>query len=348
MRRRDVLGIGAGVLSAATLAGCMGSESSPNGDQTTPSDDRPNGVYVQSFKEGMSMQGSAEAGDYRVGLMYTEPHQFWRMAGDERTEEPIADGDSVHLMAIVWDPETGTVIPETGLSVEIRQEGTFEEQVIYPMLSQTMGFHYGANFELNGDGEHAVRATVGGLNIRRTGTFDGRFDDPASTTIDITFNEETRQEISFRELDSAGQPGAVKPMEMMMPTGIAPAVDSLPGTVLGAERSDDAKLVATVISESPPVGDEYLAISARTPYNDLLLPAAAFEATVERDGETVFEGPLERTLDPELKYHYGAAVDSLDAGDDITVSTVTPPQVARHEGYERAFIEMDDVTFTVQ
>jgi hypothetical protein len=346
MQRRDFVAIGAGVLSAATLAGCTGSESTPGDGQSTPTDG-PEGVYVQSFKEGMSMQGSAEAGEYRVGLMYTEPHQFWRMAGGERTEESIEDSDSVHLMAIVWDSETGTVIPETGLSVEIRRDGAFEEQVIYPMLSQTMGFHYGANFALNGDGEHAVRVTVGGLSLRRTGAFEGGFEDPASTTIDITFNEETRQEISFRELDSAGQPGAVKPMDMMMPTGVAPTTEELPGTHLGTQRSDDAKLVATAISESPPVGEEYLAISARTPYNDLLLPAAAFEATVERDSETVFEGPLERTLDPELKYHYGAAVDSLKPGDVITVSTITPPQVARHEGYERAFIEMGDVEYTV-
>jgi hypothetical protein len=357
MQRRDFIATGAGIVSVASLSGCTSgpdgngdtdtNESDPD-DQKTPSEGRPDGVYVQSFMEEMSMQGMSGAGEYRVGLMYTAPHQFWRMAGTERAEEPIEDDDSLHLMAVVWDPDTGTVVPETGLSVEIRRDGSFEEQVIYPMLSQTMGFHYGANFALDGDGEHTVRVTVGGLNIRRTGSFEGRFENPASTTIDITFDEETRQEITFRELDSAGEPGAVSPMEMMMPAGIAPTAEQLPGTVIGTEQSDDAELLATVIGESPPVGDgDYLAISARTPYNDYLLPAAAFEATVKRNGETVFEGALERTLDPQLKYHYGADVGSIKASDEVTVATVTPPQVARHEGYERAFVEMDSVPYTV-
>jgi hypothetical protein len=73
----------------------------------------------------------------------------------------------------------------------------------------------------------------------------------------------------------------------------------------------------------------------------------ALDVTLTRGGETVFEGPLRRTLDPDLGYHYGAVVDGVESGDELTVSTVTVPQVARHEGYETAFREMDDVTVTL-
>ena len=362
MRRRRFIGAGVGALSLATLSGCTGNGSddgngdggTDDGDPTptpTDGDGLHDGVYVQRFTDGMAMQGSAEAGDLMVAVMYSAPHRFWRMIGGERKEEPREDSDSLHLMATVWEPETGTVVPETGLSVEIAPEGgAFDEQVIYPMLSQPMGFHYGANFALEGDGEYAVRVSVGGLNIRRTGAFEGRFEDPASATVDIIFDEATRQSVSedVRELDSYGDPGAVEPMDMMMPDGTLPAAESMPGELVGTERTDDAVLPLLAIRENPPAdAGAYLAVSARTPYNEYTLPAAGLEATVGRDGETVFEGPLRRTLDPDLNYHYGAALDSLEADDEVTVRPLTPPQVSRHRGYERAFLEMDPVSYTV-
>ena len=184
MRRRSFIGAGVGALSLGALAGCTGNGSEDggngsdgSGDPTSTDGEDPtstdgdgihDGVYVQRFTDGMAMQGAAEAGDLRVAVMYSAPHRFFRMIGDERKPAAVEDGDSLHLMATVWEPETGTVVPETGLSVEIAPEGgAFDEQVIYPMLSQPMGFHYGANFALDGDGEYAVKVTVGGLNIRR-------------------------------------------------------------------------------------------------------------------------------------------------------------------------------------
>jgi hypothetical protein len=353
MRRRSFLTAGLCGLSAATLAGCAGTNAgggeTPEPTTTGSDEELPDGVYVQQFRETMSMQGTASAGELKTAVMYTSPHQFWRVVGDELQAEPVEEEDSLHLMAAVWEPETGTVVPEAGVSVEIAPEGgAFDEQVIYPMLSQAMGFHYGANFSLDGDGEYTVRVSVGGMNIRRTGAFEGRFGEAASATVDISFNEANRNEVEFRELDSYGDPGAVQPVEMMMPDGIAPPVESMPGEHVGTARSDDALLPAFVVREAPLVGDgPYLYVSARTPYNEYVLPAAGFEARVDRDGDTVFDGELTRTLDPELKYHYGAAVDALQPGDEITLSTVTPPQVARHEGYERALLELGEVTYTV-
>jgi hypothetical protein len=369
MRRRRFIGTGLGVLSMGAVAGCTGGDageedasptptageaSTPTtGEESTSTDGEGlhDGVYVQQFTDGMAMQGTAEAGDLDVAVMYSAPHQFWRVVGDELEMEPVESDDSLHLMATVWDDETGTVVPETGLTVEIAPAGgAFDEQVIYPMLSQPMGFHYGANFTLDGDGEYAVRVTVGGLNIRRTGAFEGRFGDPAAATVDVVFDEANRQKVGdrTRELDSYGQPGALEPMDMMMPDGVAPPVESMPGDHIGTERSDETVLPAFALRDDPPVGDgAYLYVSPRTPYNGYAIPAAGFEVTVDRGGETVLDGRLERTLDPGLKYHYGAAVGSLAAGDEVTVTPVTPPQVSRHQGYERAFLEMDPVSYTV-
>jgi hypothetical protein len=60
-------------------------------------------------------------------------------------------------------------------------------------------------------------------------------------------------------------------------------------------------------------------------------------ARLDRDGTTAFEGELARTLDPDLSYHYGAVVDAVEDGDELTLTTTIPPQTARHEGYETAF-----------
>jgi hypothetical protein len=49
---------------------------------------------------------------------------------------------------------------------------------------------------------------------------------------------------------------------------------------------------------------------------------------------------LSPALDPELDFHYGAIVEGLSADSSVEVTVDVPPQVARHEGYETAFLEM--------
>lgn len=73
----------------------------------------------------------------------------------------------------------------------------------------------------------------------------------------------------------------------------------------------------------------------------------SLSATVTRGNETVFDGALQATLDPALNYHYGAGVESIESGDEIEIVTDAPPQVARHEGYETAFLKMPSRTLTV-
>jgi hypothetical protein len=366
MNRRQFLRAGSAV-GLLAVAGCTGGEDGGSSPTPTPTgagagggtpeqadqDSLPEGVYVQRFSESMAMQGTETRGDYAVGLMYAAPHVFWNVVGSEKQETPKEDSDSVHLMAVVWDPETGTVLPEVGVSVEIlRDDELVSQEVIYPMLSQRMGFHWGGNFQLAGDGEYTARVGIGGMSTRRTGAFEGRFGDPATVEVPFAFNEAERSKVTVEPLEQYGQRGAVKPMEMgMMPQAYAPAKDDLPGEFLAETTSDDATFLSTQLS-----GDaasrfdaaNYLAVSARTPYNRIVLPSMAVEATVTRGGETVFDGALTRTLDPELDYHYGAAVEGgLQAGDEVELRVPTPPQVARHEGYERAFLQMDPMTFTV-
>ncbi|WP_135534450.1 iron transporter [Halostella pelagica] len=356
MKRRQYLAAG---LSVPLLAGCLDGQTD-NGDTTNaeptdsttstePGSPDSDGIYVQPFVENMLTAGTTASGEYEFGVFYTFPHQFWTVTGTERSEQPRSDDHSLHLMASVWDSETETVLPNTGLSVEITRDGDLvSEEVIYPMFSQRMGFHYGANFKLGDNGTYSVTVSIGGTDLRRTGSFEGRFEDPASATVDFDFTKEQRDKLTTQDIDAGGDPGAVEPMDMgMLPIGRAKDPADLPGTVLGSTTADGITYVVTSIGDER-FGDEtYVAVSARTRYNALLVPAMGLSGTITRDGETVYDGAFERTLDPELDYHYGALVDGVATGDELSLSVDVPPQVARHQGYETAFLDTPTVDMTL-
>jgi uncharacterized protein involved in high-affinity Fe2+ transport len=344
MRRRTFLGaVGTGL--AAGVAGCSGTSLVQTTNSRAPPlvEDRPDGAYVPTHTEGMRMVGAGSAGDLRVALTYAYPHRFWvvEREGDDFVAERIevTAADAVHLMATPFDPGTGAVVPDTGLSIEITRQGTLvSNEVVYPMLSQQMGFHYGANFPLDGDGTYEVTVSVGGASTRRFGSFEGRFGDPATATVTLEYSERDRNDIPYTLLDEeAGRPGVVAPMEMeMVPVGRAP--DPLPGTRLGAGTVDDLRLVATRVDAERFGAGPYLAVSPRTRYSGIVVPHLGVRALLDGDPTDLRPG-----LDPDLGFHYGAPAPALDGGARVTLDLETPPQVARHEGYETAFLDVGTV-----
>ena len=319
-------------------------------------EDRPDAVYVPAVTEGMGMYGRATAGRYGVALTYSYPHRFWTLTGAKKSKAVVEADDDVHLMASLWDTETGTALPiDSGLAIEIRNEdGLVSQEIAYPMLSQQMGMHYGDNYSLDGEGEYEARIRIGGVSLRRTGDFAGAFESAETATIPFAFDRDQLSEIELTEPENAGERGAVPPMEMGdVPVGRAPDVDSLPGRHLGRGSVGDVVFEAFAVGGGELDGrfdaDPYLYVSARTRHNGIVLPMMGVEATATRDSETVAEARLTSTLDPDLGYHYGAAgVDfAVRTGDELTLSVTTPPQIARHDGYETAFTEMGDVTMTI-
>ncbi len=354
MRRRRFLRGAAGLATgtAAGLSGCLGLLETRSARTPPLVENRPDAVYYPSHVEGMAIVGRATAtpadgagaGDpeYRVAAMYSYPHRFWTVTGTDRSKHAIADRD-LHLMTTVWHPETGTVLPETGVDVEITRDGDLvSQEVVYPMLSQPMGFHYGGNFTLDGDGTYTVRVSVAGTSIRRTGAFAGRFGDPASATLSVEYSADARDALPYEiTADRAGSRAAVDPRQTQMPRSVAPTPEALPGRRLGEGRVGDAVFVATLADPPASLASDadgpYLAVSPRTPYNRTVLPAMGLRATV--DGA---DRRLVRTLDPDFGYHYGAALDR--SPESVTVRVETPPQVARHEGYETAFLSTGETT----
>lgn len=353
MDRRTFLRSGACIAGATSLGGCLDFLDA-GGSRVPPLvEDRPDAVYYPSHIEGMQMADTGTAGPYRVGVTYSFPHRFWLITGRERKLVEIREADSVHLMATVWDEQTDTVVPASDVSIDVTIDGEpVASKGMWPMLSQNMGLHYGDNVALEGSGTYEVTVTVGPVGARRTGAFADEFGRSASTTLEFEFDHGALGEVMFRPLEEKkGERGAVSPMEMeMLPVSQLHERAALPGSGLGEATSGDGRFVATALGD-PPAGIEaagtYLAVSARTPYNRYPLTMMSLSGTLERGAETVFDGPLRPTLDPDLGYHYGAVVDSVEAGDDISLSIGVPPQVARHEGYEMAFFEMDPMRLTV-
>ncbi|WP_353633672.1 iron transporter [Halobacterium sp. NMX12-1] len=359
MRRRRFLALGS-LASSALLAGCVSDTTddatteppATTAPATTPATtaEKPDGVYVQSFEEQMAMQGTTTVGDYTVALLFTVPHTFWTLVNRDVSKTEKTAEDDIHLMAVVWDDETDTVVPAAAVSVELERGEFLQQEVLYPMLSQPMGSHYGDNFALDGDGTYDATVSIGAVAARKTGAFEGRFEDVESAEMTVEFTEETRARVGATPIEEAGEPGALAPRDTSYPKSIVPAPDDLPGTVRGTAAIDDAYYVVTDLASAERVGEPdqaYLAVSARTRYNGYELSSMALDATLVRDGETLYDDTLSRTLSPDLGLHLSAAVPSVESGDELTLSVRQPPQVGRHEGYETAFLDTESVTLTL-
>lgn len=353
MHRREMLATIGGVTTAG-LAGCTGLFKTRSDLAPPLVDDRPSAVYYPTHYHGMGMAGVQSSGSYTCALTYTYPHRFWLVTGRRRRKVTITQNDSVHLMPVVWDAETGIVPPDMNPQVKISKDGSSVAQFApWPMLAQPMGFHFGDNVQLDGAGTYTVELSIGAPSTRRTGSLadnQGR----VSFTFEFESTQSTLSEIPYKDLpaDKEGTAGAVPPMEMKtMPDTQVPKTRDLPGTVRGTATSGDAPFVVTTLADATRfggAGDEtYLAVSPRTPYNRYMLPLMSLSATLQREGRTVYDGILQSTIDPELGYHYGAAVTGVDSGDELTITVEAPPQTARHEGYETAFFAMDDMSVTL-
>ncbi|WP_254538838.1 iron transporter [Halomarina litorea] len=344
MDRRDVLRAGVTGIGAA-VAGCLGGFERQSAWRDPPLvADRPQAVYVPAITEGMALADRRTTNEYEVALTYSYPHRFWNVQGDTREKVIVDADDSIHLMASIWDRESGLVVPSSGVSLEILQgDIPVSQEVIYPMLSQQMGFHYGANFTLDGEGEYRARVSIGGLSTARTGEFADRFSEPRSVEIPFTFDTDELYDLSIRRLgDRQGTRDAIPPMDMDVPAGTVPNVTT--GSVVGSGTSGDAQFTARVFQDEARFGEQpYLAVTAHTPYNQIVLPMMQLQAGLQNESGGTDTYPLKPTFDPKLGYHYGANLEEGVTVDRLELATELPPQVARHDGYETAFFEMPTV-----
>ncbi|GAB3036324.1 hypothetical protein GCM10025298_27150 [Natronobiforma cellulositropha] len=356
----------------------------------------------------MGTYGTATDGEYAVSLSYTFPHRFWTVAGTETNRVVVEPEDTLHLMCTVWDPVTDTVLP-VDMSLELLRDGELvTSATLWAMLSQRMGFHYGENVSLPGEGAYTARIRVGPLDARPTGELEGRFESASTLEIDFEYQRSDIHELEFELIDHDRR-GTRDALELMdhgdhhgshdghdshdshdghdngddgydhghsdhgshdghndqgdhqgqgshrggslghPPASRGAAVDDLQGTILGSARSADAyvTVLETDLERFVSSGDEtYLAVFTRTPYNDVILPLTSLTVRLERGGDGTETTAVE-TLDHEFGHHYGVTLERLESGDRLTISIEAPPQIARHDGYETAFFEFDEIEIGV-
>ncbi|RBI59406.1 iron transporter [halophilic archaeon] len=354
MQRREFLQTGAVVAGSVTTTGCLktlGFQKQSAWRDPPMVDDRPDGVYYPAYIEGMGMYGMAKDGEYRVALMYSYPHRFWNLTGQTKNKIVVQPDDSLHLMVSLWDAKTQTVLP-ADIQLTIMKDGsTVTNRTLWPMLSQNMGFHYGDNMSLDGEGSYTATIETPPLGVRQAGEFESRLSETASVEINFEFDTSQVYKLEYKELpEKGGTRGAINPTMRKVPVGRAPDPKALPGRLLGVQSSDDAKIAVTMINGPNQFIDKkqsYIAVSPRTPYNQIVLPRMAMSLELLRNGSVVSKTPLTYALDSELDNHYGGAVKKVQADDTLRLTVGSPPQLARHDGYETAFMQISPIEFTV-
>ncbi|QRV15266.1 hypothetical protein JMJ58_20580 [Haloterrigena salifodinae] len=339
-------------------------------------EDKPDAVYVPTHRESMRALEPIAAGDYRLAPMLSYPHPFWTVTGDGEDDVQHVTPEQmrgVHMMFTLRDAETGVVLPiDSGVVVRLSRDGerVGSSQSMWSMLSQEMGFHFGDNVPLEDDGTYTVEVELPPLSARTTGDLAGRFDERETVTFEFDYDQEFRKsvtDIEYFDEQRWGERGALEPPDQgEMPYSQLPEVDAFPGTLLvdpdgerpdttaDLPRSGDAAFLATVLESDHRLAngnESYLLVSPRTPYNRVPLPNTTPTATIERDGESVTDDPvpLGQTIDGEFGLHYGTSLEGVDlrAGDTVTLTIRSPPQVARHQGYDTAFLEMPPIELRV-
>ncbi|SEV96360.1 DUF7350 domain-containing protein [Halobacterium jilantaiense] len=345
-RRRFLAGLGASGLAAS--AGCLGFlETEPANREPPLPENRPDEPYYPTHYEGMEMAGTSANGRYRAMLSYTFPHRFWTVTGEETERVDFESSEDAHLMVSVWDDEAGVALPATSPRIEYTNpDGETGRVNPWQMLSQRMGVHYGDNVELGPDGDYEATVQVSPGGTRRTDDVQVP-DGPLTFSFSFPFSQGRLNDLEFTDIagDREGTPGAVDPMGMdAVSAGQTPAAESFPLEVRGTQTAAGAEFVAATADERGTLAtgsdETYVAVSVRSAHSRF--PLAAATLSLDAAGDT---HQLVPTLDPELGYHYAAAVPGLGDGDALTVRQDAASQLARHEGYETAFFGVDPMEF---
>lgn len=349
MQRRDALRSATALLAGASLAGCLDALTSDSAWRDLVID-RPDEIYAPPKTDGMVVWGSVSTDAYSVALSATRPHRFWTVTGTETNQIAMRESHSVHLMASVRESDTRRLLPaEVSVSIDRGDERPVD-RTLWPMLSQRMGVHYGENVSFPGPGSYRATVRVVPRDVEYRGGFAGGFE-PASLAVGFKYDPEEIEALDRTILEESrrGRPGAVEPMahdhsdhggtREHPPVPTAPPLNAFP-TVLDAREVGDYRLVVATADHE---AGRYLIVSPRTRYNGHPLPFCSLSAGIDRGPAGIESVALDEATHPEFGHHYGAVVDPFSRS-ELTVAVETPPQLARHEGYETAFFDLPELS----
>ena len=115
--------------------------------------------------------------------------------GKQQFVKPTAK-DSFHLMVLLNDAKSGTPIPYSSVWATITKQGAgpskpvFDER-LWPMISQTMGVHYGTNVPLPSAGTYQLTLLVSPPAVARHMEYDNRWLKPHRVSFEFNFKPAT-------------------------------------------------------------------------------------------------------------------------------------------------------------
>ncbi|WP_049953764.1 DUF7350 domain-containing protein [Halostagnicola larsenii] len=383
-RRRFLLQTAAAA-GAVAAAGCtleVEDDADPSEDPVMPQfyeiQDKPDAVYLPTHREAMEMLEPVEAGEYTLAPMLSYVHPFWIISGDEIEREEPDDGNGVHLMIVVWDTETGVVLPvDSGAQLRVEKDG---EQVGSPrtpwtMISQQMGFHFGDNVPLADDGTYTAELTIPPLDVRTTGDLEGKFAETETASFEFEYDAEFRNEIPARveylEREEWGEPGALEPMSHGSGGDDGGSTDSgdddgehePDGNESGHEHSGDGQTDADedgghVPFSALPPAEEYpgTGLEPHDGEGEATSGDAAFVARLVESGSRFVEGDERYLLvSPRTPYNrvpladmsMTAAVSGVESADSVALEQTIDGEYGIHYGAALAGVEPGD-TVTIE
>lgn len=126
----------------------------------------------------------------RIELAAMAPTTFTLFQGVDETLVEPDERDSVHLMAVLADEQSGERIPYADVWVTLRDSDgsiVFDERM-WPMLSRAMGTHYGINVALPGAGTYDVELQVGAPQGARHPEYADRWLEATSLTMTYSWD----------------------------------------------------------------------------------------------------------------------------------------------------------------
>lgn len=176
MRRAKAIVVAS--VMAAAIGGCgedrEGTATGGSGTGTTSAGNPgvPQGVVAQSqtIEEEIDAEGGEQtSGPWRIAYIVEGAEGWFERRGGRFVWRPPARGETHHIEILPIESETGRVVPEVPITLEIlRADGT---RVDRRRLSSYYAefFHYADNFSLPAAGRYTLRATIEPPPIRRHG-----------------------------------------------------------------------------------------------------------------------------------------------------------------------------------
>lgn len=168
-----------------SLAACGGQEAGAPAEQPTAADEssmQEMDMDGSGDMSGMAMEPLAQTEweGMTISLASSPPAEHTVFQGSESRMITPTPEDSMHMMVVLADAETGERIPYSSvwLTIEDANGNVVFDERMWPMISRAMGTHYGINVPLPAAGTYDVSVQVGPPQVARHTEYTDRWQEP--------------------------------------------------------------------------------------------------------------------------------------------------------------------------